>query len=74
MRNFRKFWLLEGTKRGRGERMKWAVRQEPRHIGPCRPKKVDLYFVLNQGFIIVSMLWTYSQLANIYGPLLKKCF
>ena len=54
--------------------MKWAVRQEPRHIGPCRPKKVDLYFVLNQGFIIVSMLWTYSQLANIYGPLLKKCF
>lgn len=50
--------LLEGTKSKRVKKMRLAGRQECRHIGPCRPKKEDLYFILRQEFLIVSVPWT----------------
>lgn len=44
--------LLEGTKRG----MKLAGRQEPRYIGLCRPRKVDLN---KPAFLIVFVPWIF---------------
>lgn len=54
LRNTRSFWFTRRCQeRGMVEGMRLAGRQEPRHIRPCRPRKVDLYFTLKQGFFIV---------------------